>query len=134
MVGYRNPEYIDFGLTGARLDDIMNFVPARFSLIILFVGAGISGLHPVHGLKVAMRDRLKHDSPNAAHAESFVAGALEIRLAGPVKYHDTLKDKPWLASGNPDPGPVHIKKTVLLVKHSAWVAVAISLFALFLFV
>jgi len=134
MIGYRSPQYIDFGLAGARLDDIMNFVPARFSLIILFVGAAISGLHPVHGLKVAMRDRLKHDSPNSAHAESFVAGALDIRLAGPVKYPDKLKSKPWLGNGNPDPGPTHIQKTVRLVKHSAWVAVAISLFALFLFV
>jgi adenosylcobinamide-phosphate synthase len=134
MVGYRNPEYIDFGLAGARLDDIMNYVPARLSLIILFVGAGISGFHPVHGLKVAMRDRLKHDSPNSAHAESFVAGALDVRLSGPVKYPDGLKNKPWLGNGNPDPGPTHIQKTVRLVKHSAWVAVAISLFALFLFV
>ncbi|MCD6297425.1 MAG: cobalamin biosynthesis protein CobD, partial [Deltaproteobacteria bacterium] len=115
MIGYRNPEYIDFGLAGARLDDMMNFVPARFSLIILFIGAGFSGFHPVRGLKVAMRDRLKHDSPNAAHAESFVAGALDIRLAGPVKYPDALKNKPWLGNGNPDPGPVHIKKTVRLV-------------------
>jgi adenosylcobinamide-phosphate synthase len=134
MVGYRNPEYIDFGLTGARMDDIMNFFPARFSLIILFIGAGISGYRPVRGLKVALRDRLKHDSPNSAHAESFVAGALDIRLAGPVKYPDALKNKPWLARGNPDPTTAHIKKTVRLVKHSACVAVAISLFALFLLV
>jgi adenosylcobinamide-phosphate synthase len=134
MIGYRNPEYIDFGLSGAKLDDIMNFVPARISLIILFVGAGISGLHPVHGLKVAMGDRLKHDSPNSAHPESFVAGALDVRLSGPVRYPDGLKNKPWLGNGNPDPGPTHIQKTVRLVKHSAWVAVAISLFALFLFV
>jgi len=102
------------------------------SLIILFIGPCISRLHPVHGLKVAMRDRRKHDSPNAAHAESFVAGALDIRLAGPVKYLDALKNKPWLGNGNPDPGPVHIQKTVRLVKHSAWVAVAISLSILFL--
>ena len=81
MVGYKNPDYIDFGVAGARLDDIMNFIPARFSLIILFVGAGISGFHPVNGLKAAMGDRLKHESPNSAHAESFVAGALDIRLA-----------------------------------------------------
>ncbi len=134
MIGYRNPEYIDFGLSGARLDDIMNFVPARISLIILFAGAGISGLNPVRGLKVAMDDRLKHDSPNSAHAESFVAGALGVRLAGPVRYPDELKNKPWLGNGSPDPGSKHIQKTVHLVKHSAWVAVAVSLFALFLFV
>jgi len=132
MVGYKIPGYIDFGLAGARLDDVMNFVPARLSLIILFVGAGISGLHPLRGLRVAMGDRLKHDSPNSAHAESFVAGALDVRLAGPVKYSDTLKNRPWLGRGNPDPGPAHIKKTVRLVKHSAWVAVAISLLALFI--
>jgi len=103
MVGYKSPEYAEFGKAGARLDDFINFVPARLSLIILFFGAWISGLHPVNGLRVALKDRMKHDSPNAAHAESFVAGALNIRLGGPTVYHDGLKEKPWLGEGCADP-------------------------------
>jgi len=75
---------------------------------------------------VALRDRLKHDSPNAAHAESFVAGALEVRLGGPVVYPDGQKDKPWLGEGNLDPRPQHIRRTVSLLKWSAWVAVGCS--------
>ncbi|MCF8061882.1 MAG: adenosylcobinamide-phosphate synthase CbiB, partial [Deltaproteobacteria bacterium] len=78
MVGYRDPRYNHFGRTGARLDDAMNFVPARLSIPVLFLGAALSGLRPIEGFRVAARDRLEHDSPNAAHAESFTAGALNV--------------------------------------------------------
>lgn len=127
MVGYRNSKYAQFGWAGAKLDDLMNFIPARLALIILFIGAGISRLHPFNGLKTALRYRLKHDSPNAAHAESFVAGALDIRLCGPARYSDGLKNKPWLGNGNLDPGPKHIRRTVILIWHSSWVAIIIPL-------
>jgi len=126
MVGYKDSEFLEFGWAGARLDDLMNFVPARLSLIALFMGAWICRLKPSEGISVALRDRLKHDSPNAAHAESFVAGALEVRLGGPVVYPDGQKDKPWLGEGNPDPRPQHIRRTVSLLKWSAWVAVGCS--------
>jgi adenosylcobinamide-phosphate synthase len=125
MVGYKNPEYLEFGWAGARFDDFMNFIPARLSLIILFFGAWISGLHPFDGLRGALRDRLKHDSPNSAHAEAFVAGAMLIRLGGPTGYPEGWKQKPWLGEGNPDPGPAHIRRTVLLLKCAAWTSIVI---------
>lgn len=56
MVGYKSPRFMDFGWASAKLDDVMNFIPARLSLIILFFGAWISGLHPLDGLRVALRD------------------------------------------------------------------------------
>jgi adenosylcobinamide-phosphate synthase len=105
---------------------MMNFIPARLSLIILFFGAWTSGLHPLNGLRVARRDRLKHDSPNAAHAESFFAGALGVRLCGPAMYHGSLKKKPWVGNGTIDPGPADIRRAVLLVTHSGWIAVLLS--------
>ena len=126
MVGYKNQEYAAFGWAGARLDDIMNFIPARMSLVILFLGAWVTGLNPMDGLKVALRDRLKHESPNAAHAESFTAGVFHIRLGGPTRYPHGVKDKPWLGDGDVVPGPVHIRKMTTLVKRSAWVTVAVS--------
>ncbi len=130
MVGYKNKEYSEFGWAGARLDDIMNFIPARISLAILFLGAWVSGLNPMDGLKVALRDRLKHESPNAAHAESFTAGVFHIRLGGPTRYPYGLKDKPWLGDGNVSPGPAHIRKMTTLVNRSAWIAVVVTMCAL----
>ena len=126
MVGYKNPEYLRFGWAGARLDDIMTFIPARLSLAVLFLGAWISGLHPFKGLRVALRDRLKHDSPNAAHAESFVAGALKVRLGGPTRYNKELKNKPWLGEEYPDPDIDQIQLTERLIRVSSWVFVLIA--------
>ena len=125
MVGYKSAEYILFGRAGAKIDDFMNFVPARLSLFVLFAGAWISGLKPIQGLKVALRDRLKHDSPNAAHGESFVAGALDVRIGGPIRYPDGLKNKPWLGNGSPNLEPRHIQKTAVLIICSALVVIAI---------
>ena len=132
MVGYKDHEFLEFGWAGAKLDDIMNFIPARLSLMVLFAGAWICRLKASEGIRVALRDRLKHDSPNAAHAESFVAGALEVRLGGPTVYLEGKKDKPWLGEGNPDPLPQHIRRTASLLTRSAWVAVAFPVFALVL--
>jgi len=130
MIGYKSPEYISFGWASAKLDDIMNFIPARLSLIILFLGAWISGLHPMNGLRAARRDRLKHDSPNAAHAESFFAGTLGVRLCGPAVYHGIRKNKPWVGTGIMDPGPEDIRRAVLLTTCSGWFAVILSVTAL----
>jgi len=132
MVGYKDSEFLEFGWAGAKLDDIMNFIPARLSLMVLFAGAWICRLKASEGIRVALRDRLKHDSPNAAHAESFVAGALGVRLGGPTVYPDGQKDKPWLGQGNPDPLPQHIRRTASLLTCSAWGAVAFPVFVLIL--
>lgn len=134
MVGYKNEEFIDIGWAGARLDDVMNFIPARFSLIIMFMGAWLGRQRPVDGMRTAMRDRLKHDSPNSAHAESFVAGALNIRLGGPTRYLDRLKEKPWLGSEYPDPGISHIPMTIRLLNISSWLTIAAACMILFHYV
>ncbi|MBL7212721.1 MAG: cobalamin biosynthesis protein CobD [Desulfobacteraceae bacterium] len=130
MVGYKDHEFLEFGWAGAKLDDIMNFIPARLSLMVLSAGAWICRLKPMEGIKTALRDRLKHDSPNSAHAESFVAGALNVRLGGPTIYPNGQKDKPWLGQGNPDPLPIHIRRTGSLLKRSAWIATVFPAFAL----
>lgn len=125
MVGYKDSRFRDVGWAGARLDDVMNFVPARLSLGILLVGAWICGLNAVGGLKTALRDRLKHPSPNSAHAESFAAGALLVRLGGPTVYPEGRKEKAWLGEENPDPVPMDIRKTSHLLRCSAWVVIGL---------
>jgi len=81
----------------------------------------------VEGVKIAFRDRLKHDSPNAAHAESFVAGALDVRLGGPTTYPEGLKTKPWLGHGSPEVNTGHIYRTLSLLSCSSWIAIVTML-------
>jgi len=125
MVGYRRDHYLLFGRSAARLDDLANFLPARLSLIILYIGAVFSGESAREGWKTALRDRLKHPSPNAGHPESFVAGALGIKLGGPSIYQDKVVDKPWLGNGDDHGDPGHIRRCCRLVYWSSWVAVLI---------
>ncbi|MBW2284324.1 MAG: cobalamin biosynthesis protein CobD, partial [Deltaproteobacteria bacterium] len=93
MVGYKDETYAAFGWAGARLDDAMNYIPARLGIGVLFFGAWVTGMDARRGLIIARRDRLKHESPNSAHAESFFAGALGVRLGGPTRYPNGLKEK-----------------------------------------
>jgi adenosylcobinamide-phosphate synthase len=132
MVGHKTEELIEIGWAGARLDDLMNFIPARLSLILLFFGAMFLGLNPLSGLKTSLRDRLKHDSPNSAHSESFVAGAIRARLGGPVRYPEGLKEKPWLGEEFPDPELSDIQGVIRLLFVSALIIVA--LFSSFLII
>ena len=134
MVGYKNQQYETFGTAGARFDDVMAFLPARFSLVFLFFGAlPAAGAHPVIGLKTALRDRLKHDSPNAAHGESFMAGALNVRLGGPTQYPGKLKQKPWLGEEFPDPERRHITLAEKVISLSAWIFVLVCLAILIIY-
>jgi adenosylcobinamide-phosphate synthase len=126
MVGYKNEKYEALGWAGAKLDDVMNFIPARLSFIFLFMGAIIAGCDGVRGIKIGIRDRLKHDSPNSAHGESFVAGALGIRLAGPTTYGDVRKEKPWLGEGLGEATPSDIVKTMWLLCCAAWVSMGFA--------
>ncbi|MGB6382375.1 MAG: adenosylcobinamide-phosphate synthase CbiB [Syntrophobacteria bacterium] len=130
MVGYRSDHYLLFGRPAARLDDLANFLPARLSLIILSIGAVLSGEKAWAGWKISRRDRLKHLSPNAGHSESFVAGALGIKLGGPTVYQKNTVDKPWLGDGDEEVGPQHIRRCCRLIYRSAWFACFVSVAAL----
>jgi len=99
MVGYKSIRYEKFGKASARLDDVLNFLPARLSFIFLCMGAIACSINLMEGIRIFKRDRLKHQSPNSAHAESFVAGALHIALGGPVSYGGTQRQRPWIGDG-----------------------------------
>jgi adenosylcobinamide-phosphate synthase len=132
MAGHKNEQFIKIGWIGAKLDDAMNYIPARLSLPILFLGALIGRFYPIDGLRVALRDKLKHDSPNSAHPESFFAGALHIRLAGPIKYSDGIKNYLWLGAEYGDPDVEHLTMSKRLIKVSSWITVIIVCAILFL--
>jgi len=125
MVGYRNDRYILFGRFAARLDDVMNFIPARLSLLFLFFAALVLKMDARAGLETARRDRLRGASPNAAHPESFVAGALHIQLGGPTRYAFGETVKPYLGPADSPPRLPAIEASLRLVSVSGYLAVSV---------
>jgi adenosylcobinamide-phosphate synthase len=82
MIGYTNESYIDFGRTAARVDDAVNYIPARLAVPILTAAAALLGFSASAAWRIAWRDGRKNLSLNAGIAESAVAGALGVRLGG----------------------------------------------------
>ena len=102
MFGYKNEKYLHFGRPAARLDDLVNFVPARLSGPLIVAAAFFLGLDWKNSWRIFRRDRLKHPSPNSAHSEAAVAGALGIQLGGPRIYFGTIEHKPFIGeAGKP---------------------------------
>ena len=93
MVGYKNEKYIKFGWAAAKLDDVVNFIPARLSAFLMIIGAFFLRLNGKNAWNMYVRDRFNHASPNSAQTESVMAGALEVQLAGDAYYFGKLYKK-----------------------------------------
>lgn len=86
MVGYKNSRYLRMGWASARMDDLLNFIPARLTALLMVIAAPLAGLSSGGSIRVTLRDRLKHPSPNSGHPEAAAAGALGVRLGGAASY------------------------------------------------
>ena len=100
MVGYKNNAYLYFGRAAAKFDDVLNWIPARLSGVIMSAAAAFCGLDAGNAFRIFRRDRRNHASPNSAHTEAAAAGALHIQLAGDAYYFGKLYKKPTI--GDPD--------------------------------
>jgi adenosylcobinamide-phosphate synthase len=96
MIGHLSPRYESFGWAAARLDDLINLIPARLSGLLLAMVAPIVGGTTAIALRVMWRDAGKHRSPNAGWPESATAGALRLALAGPRRYGERIVDDVFL--------------------------------------
>lgn len=96
MVGYKNEKYQYFGTAAARLDDVLNYIPARLSAWIMILASWCVGMNGKNAARIYLRDRYKHSSPNSAHTEAVMAGALEVQLAGDAWYFGKLHKKPFI--------------------------------------
>ena len=96
MLGYVEPPYKNIGLVPAKMDDAVNFIPARISALLMLVAGGILRLDVKNGWKIFCRDRFNHASPNSAQTESVCAGLLGLRLAGDAWYHGVLHKKKYI--------------------------------------
>ena len=100
MVGHRTPRHLAFGWASARLDDLLNFVPARLAGLVLAVAAFLLPRASPGGAFSAMRrDAPLHRSPNAGWPEAAMAGALGLALAGPRRYGGAIIEDNWMNAG-----------------------------------
>jgi adenosylcobinamide-phosphate synthase len=100
MIGYKNDKYIFFGRFAAKLDDVVNFIPAIISAHIMIAASFITGLDYKNAYRIYKRDKRNHSSPNSAKTESVCAGALNVQLAGDAYYFDKLVKKQTIGDSN----------------------------------
>ena len=96
MLGYVEEPYKNVGFVPAKMDDVLNFIPARVSALLMLLAGGILGMDMKNGWRIFRRDRYKHASPNSAQTESVCAGLLGLRLAGDAWYHGELHKKEYI--------------------------------------
>lgn len=96
MIGYVEEKYFYIGKFAAKLDDILNYIPARISGILVIISAFILRYDYKNAFRIFKRDRKKHASPNSAQTESAMAGALGVQLAGDATYFGVVHKKPYI--------------------------------------
>lgn len=94
MLGYKNEKYVYFGTVAAKLDDIVNLIPARVSAVMMLAASFLCRMNWQNAVRIYRRDRYQHSSPNSAQTESVCAGALSVQLAGDAYYFGKLYHKP----------------------------------------
>ncbi|KRR11234.1 CobD/CbiB family cobalamin biosynthesis protein [Bradyrhizobium jicamae] len=134
MIGHRSERYRWFGWAAARLDDLVNLVPARLSGPLIAVVAPVANGSVATSFRVMIRDAAHHRSPNAGWPESAMAGALGIALAGPRRYAEGLVNDPFLndgarAAATPDDirRALHLLVAACLLQAAIYAALALLL-------
>ena len=123
MVGYKNEKYLYFGRAAAKLDDVVNFLPARVSALLMIGTAFVSGKNysGKQAWRIWRRDNRKHASPNSAQTESVCAGALGIQLAGDASYFGKVVKKPYIGDSTRAVEAEDIRRMNRLMNRTAWI-------------
>ncbi len=115
MVGYQSPRYTRFGWASARLDDVVNWAPARLTGVLAVALAAVAGGQPSAAWRTMRAYGPRHPSPNAGQCEAAYAGALGIRLGGTNTYGGRTEERPYLGDGGA-PEPADIARAVRLCR------------------
>lgn len=129
MVGYRNETYLYFGRAAAKLDDFVNYLPARISAYLMLLAAWLGGkdYSASRAYSIYRRDRRKHASPNSAQTESVCAGALGVRLGGDAFYFGKKVEKPYIGDEWRKTEAEDIRRANRLMMLTAWLGEGICL-------
>ena len=125
MVGYKNEKYMDFGKFSAKVDDAVNFIPARITGILIVLASMILGYDYKNSLKIFLRDRKNHSSPNSAHSEASVAGALGVQFGGKVSYFGKEINKPTIGDKIKDFELEDIRKNIRIMYVTSFLSLVI---------
>ena len=110
MIGYKNETYLYFGRCAAKLDDAVNYIPARLSALLLIAAAYVTEEDGRGAWRIWRRDRRNHASPNSAQTEAAMAGALGVELAGPAYYFGVYYEKPTIGDPSRTVVPEDIRR------------------------
>lgn len=122
MVGHRSPRFERFGWASARLDDVLNWAPARLTAALTVLAAPLAGGSAGGAWRSWRRDGASHPSPNAGRCEAALAGALGLRLGGRNVYGSRVEERPVLGDGRP-PARGDIRRAIRLSR-AVWTAAA----------
>lgn len=129
MIGYKNDRYLHFGRFAAKLDDVVNFIPARISGLLIVAAAFLTGMDGPGAFRIFRRDRLKHASPNSAQTEAAAAGALGLELAGSASYFGKRVEKPTIGDARRAIEPEDIRRANRLMIAASVLALGLFLAA-----
>lgn len=127
MIAYKNDRYCYFGTAAARLDDILNFIPARLAAFLMLAAAFLLGFDVKNAWLVYRRDRHKHASPNSAQTEAVCAGALHVQLAGDASYFGKMVHKPVIGDAGRNIQAQDIKRANDMLYAASFMMMAIGI-------
>lgn len=133
MVGYKNDKYLHLGRFAAKLDDVVNYIPARISAFLIILAARLLGCDWLSAQRIWQRDRNLHTSPNAGHPEAAMAGALGLWLGGSGNYGGIFLSKPVINQEGCDPEADEVRLATHLVVVATLMMLALVLMVIFLF-
>jgi adenosylcobinamide-phosphate synthase len=126
MIGHKSERYAAFGMAAARLDDAVNWLPARLAGTLLAIAACfVPGAAPLKALRIMLRDARKHVSPNAGWPEAASAGALDLALIGPTRYAGGISKSAWLGDGRARATAGDIRRMLALFAVACFLAAAL---------
>ncbi|MCI7261453.1 MAG: adenosylcobinamide-phosphate synthase CbiB [Selenomonadales bacterium] len=130
MIGYKNEKYLYFGRGAAKLDDVLNYIPARITAMLFLFSALILGFDYRNAYRIMQRDAAKHPSPNGGYAEATMAGALHIRLGGMNSYFGRKSFRAYMGDAMVLIVPQHIMAATRMM-YTATVLFIIVLYTMF---
>ncbi|MCX8085131.1 MAG: adenosylcobinamide-phosphate synthase CbiB [Calditerrivibrio sp.] len=125
MVGYKSERYREFGYFSAKLDDLLNFIPARLTALLFFLAT-----LDLDVLKYIKKYGRNHTSPNSGYPEAALAGVLKCSFGGPNYYNGKLVEKPYIGENNRKLTPQDTAKSLKTVSIASYIFFVITIITL----
>ncbi len=132
MVGYKNDRYGDIGWFSAKMDDMLNWIPARLSVFLIVIASFILMYNWRNSWKIMRRDGQNHPSPNSGMPEAAAAGALNIQLGGKSRYFGKIYHKPAIGDRIKEIDRGDVKKAWVIMFASSLLMAAVCVLTLWL--